>query len=71
MRSLKSLAQGFLAAAGLIWVFNAAMLINDTAALVAGMRYSFLGLIVAVNLAVPLILSRTAQPKHSLNLKNP
>jgi hypothetical protein len=43
----------------------------DTAVLAAGMRYSFLGLIVAVNLAVPLTLRRITQPNHSLNLKNP
>jgi hypothetical protein len=34
----------------------------DTVALAAGMRYSFLGLIVAVNLAVPLTLRRITQP---------
>ena len=42
----------------------------DTAALATGIRYSLLGLIVAVNLAVPLTLKRMiTQPKSGLNLK--
>jgi hypothetical protein len=42
----------------------------DTAALLSGMRYVFLGLIVMVNLAVPLVLKRMAvQTKGSLNLE--
>ncbi len=42
----------------------------DTAALASGMRYGFLGLIVTVNLAVPLVLKRMAvSPKDSFNLK--
>ena len=44
----------------------------DTAALASGLRYEFLGLLVAANLAVPLTLRRMiVQPKPSLNLKKP
>jgi hypothetical protein len=42
----------------------------DTAALTSGLRYEFLGLLVAANLAVPLTLRRMiVQPKPSLSIK--
>jgi hypothetical protein len=44
----------------------------DTAALASGLRIEFLGLLVAMNLAVPLALNQMiVQPKPSVNLKKP